>query len=246
MAPKSAEIFSVMKGAITQKGPELVKKIKGVIAWDIKDSGNGAGKWIIDLKKGNGAVHEGSGPKPDVTLTLKDDDMIAMAEGKLNANNAFFQGKLKIKGNMGLAMKLSSVMDAVKAYAANPPAAAAGSSCKSAEIFKLIDSQLGAQGATLVKKMKGIIKYVITDSGNGTGEWTLDLKNGSGKLYAKGDSGAPKPDMTLTISDDNMFALFKGKLNPQQAFMSGKLKIKGNMGLAMKMGNLTKQLQSKM
>lgn len=44
--------------------------------------------------------------KADVTLTLKDEDLVDLMLGKLNAQKAFFQGKLKIQGNMGLAMKL--------------------------------------------------------------------------------------------------------------------------------------------
>ena len=37
-----------------------------------------------------------------------------MASGKLNGQQAFMTGKLKIKGNMGLAMKLGKVMDAAR------------------------------------------------------------------------------------------------------------------------------------
>ena len=51
----------------------------------------------------------------------------------------------------------------------------------------------------------------------------------------KGDGAISKPDLQITISSANMKKLIEGKLKPQQAFMKGLLKIKGNMGLAMKL-----------
>jgi SCP-2 sterol transfer family len=63
--------------------------------------------------------------------------------------------------------------------------------------------------------------------------WTLDLRSSPGSV-SKG-SPADKPDLTLTISDDNFVKLVMGKLNPQQAFLLRKLKISGSMGLAMKL-----------
>lgn len=63
------------------------------------------------------------------------------------------------------------------------------------------------------------------------------MKNGSGSI----NTGTPaKADVTLTIGDDDYVALMTGKLNPQAAFMQGKLKIAGNMGLATKLGEFTK------
>ena len=70
---------------------------------------------------------------------------------------------------------------------------------------------------------------------------------------AKGTEGvksavppATKADCTITISDDNMVAMATGKLNGMQAFMSGKMKIKGNMGLAQKFGAIVDGAKSKM
>lgn len=46
------------------------------------------------------------------------------------------------------------------------------------------------------------------------------------------------PDTTLTISPENLAKLAEGKLAPTLAFMTGKLKVSGNMGIAMKLANM--------
>ncbi|OYQ33578.1 sterol carrier protein [Niveispirillum lacus] len=46
------------------------------------------------------------------------------------------------------------------------------------------------------------------------------------------------PDTTLTISGDNLMKLADGKLAPTLAFMTGKLKVSGNMGIALKLANM--------
>jgi putative sterol carrier protein len=46
----------------------------------------------------------------DCTLTISPENLVAIQQGKLDATMAFMTGKLKVKGNTAIAMKLSSVM----------------------------------------------------------------------------------------------------------------------------------------
>ena len=47
----------------------------------------------------------------DATITITLEDAVAMMEGDLNPTMAFMQGKLSVDGNMGMAMKLSNLLD---------------------------------------------------------------------------------------------------------------------------------------
>lgn len=49
---------------------------------------------------------------------------------------------------------------------------------------------------------------------------------------------AENPTITMTIEDDNLVKLFKGELNPMTAFMTGKLKLKGDMMFAQKLAGM--------
>eukprot|EP00753_Platysulcus_tardus_P008337 PLAT15901.1.p1 GENE.PLAT15901.1~~PLAT15901.1.p1 ORF type:complete len:140 (+),score=61.87 PLAT15901.1:61-420(+) len=109
-----------------------------------------------------------------------------------------------------------------------------------AAVFQQLGEGL-ASHPEVVKKVKGVFRWVITGSG-GKSYWTIDLKNGAGSV-SEGKDG--KADVTITVSEDNFLGLMAGRLNPQKLFMSGKLKMKGKMALAMKLGELTK-MQSKL
>ncbi|KAM3865819.1 sterol carrier protein 2 [Diretmus argenteus] len=103
-------IFQEMEKKLQEEGEQLVKKIGGVFAFKVKHMPDGKeGLWMVDVKNGKGSVTNDPDKKPDCTIAMNDEDLVALMTGKLNPQTAFFQGKLKITGNMGMAMKLQSL-----------------------------------------------------------------------------------------------------------------------------------------
>jgi putative sterol carrier protein len=69
----------------------------------------------------------------------------------------------------------------------------------------------------------------------GAGSWTVDVQDGKVSVTQDGDA---EPDATIATSQENFQKLLQGELNPTTAYMTGKLKIKGDMGAAMKLQKL--------
>ena len=63
------------------------------------------------IKNGACTVTAGSATSPDVTLTIDDDDLVALMKGELNGMTAFMTGKLQVEGDLMLAQRMSSFFD---------------------------------------------------------------------------------------------------------------------------------------
>uniref|UniRef100_A0A4W3JXD2 acetyl-CoA C-acyltransferase n=1 Tax=Callorhinchus milii TaxID=7868 RepID=A0A4W3JXD2_CALMI len=107
---KVQSVFREIEKKLQQEGESLVSKIGGVFAFKVKEGPDGKeGLWVVDVKNGSGSVDFNCEKKADCTITMSDTDLLALMTGKINPQTAFFQGKLKIAGNMGLAMKLQKL-----------------------------------------------------------------------------------------------------------------------------------------
>ena len=58
------------------------------------------------------------------------------------------------------------------------------------------------------------------------------VRDGSLEVH---DGQADDPDLVVDISDENLVKLFRGDLNPMSAFMTGKIKVSGDMTLAQRL-----------
>ena len=86
---------------------DAAKGMSSVIQFNL--SGDGGGTYHVTIKDGACAVAEGAHASPNMTMTMAAQDYVDMISGKLNGQMAFMSGKLKIAGDMGLAMKMQSL-----------------------------------------------------------------------------------------------------------------------------------------
>ena len=70
---------------------------------------DGAGMWTVAVDDGNVKVSEGAGNDADATISASEETFQKIADGEQNATSAYMTGKLKIKGDMGAAMKLQKL-----------------------------------------------------------------------------------------------------------------------------------------
>jgi putative sterol carrier protein len=69
---------------------------------------DGAGQWKVDVDDGKVTVSEGAGDA-DVTISTSQETFEKIVAGEVNPTSAYMTGKLKIKGDMGAAMKLQKL-----------------------------------------------------------------------------------------------------------------------------------------
>lgn len=66
------------------------------------------------IKGGKCAVNAGAAASSDLTITMEDEDLVALMKGELNGMTAFMTGKLQLEGDLMLAQRLTAFFDASK------------------------------------------------------------------------------------------------------------------------------------
>jgi putative sterol carrier protein len=102
--PTVQETFDAMPGRFRS---DKASGTNATIQYEI--SGDGGGTWNAIIKDGSCAVSQGAAASPNLTLQIAAQDWLDMLSGKQSGQMLFMSGKLKVKGDMGLAMKLGSM-----------------------------------------------------------------------------------------------------------------------------------------
>lgn len=157
----SSAIIDQLTGVLGALSPEErkkeVNKTKAVYAFEVASASGKKRYFVVDLKQ-QGKVTDGASaaeaakgqPKPDINITIDDATFVKISEGKTTAAGEFMSGKVKIKGNMMLGMKLEPMLKRFKKLAEKLPAAPAPSASTS-------ESKLESGAATTASLSKDIV-----------------------------------------------------------------------------------------
>ncbi|KAG9287655.1 hypothetical protein G9A89_024005 [Geosiphon pyriformis] len=111
-----------------------------------------------------------------------------------------------------------------------------GASAVFEQVKARLEASSLAERKNQVKKVKGSFQLDITNAEGKKQSWYIDLKSGEGAVGL--GSSPKKADAIISISDSDFLGLATGKLQAQKLFLKGQLKVKGNVMLATKLGEV--------
>ncbi|MEM7136437.1 MAG: SCP2 sterol-binding domain-containing protein [Myxococcota bacterium] len=123
-----ADFFDAFEQAAEER-PETATQPNAVFKFVL--SGDEGGTWTLDLRKGtaSGFVSPGHGPPEDASIYVDSDDWVALTTGQMNPMRAFMSGRIRVDGDLKLAVNLPNVVGMVDGYgigSRNPLSVAAG------------------------------------------------------------------------------------------------------------------------
>ena len=99
-----ATVQDFFEGLPSRVTPDRIEGMNNTYVFDIE----GAGVWTVTILDGSVTVADGAGDA-DCTFSTSEENFEKIVAGEQNPTTAYMTGKLKIKGDMGAAMKLQKL-----------------------------------------------------------------------------------------------------------------------------------------
>jgi putative sterol carrier protein len=93
---------------LAKPDPDKLAGVNGTILFDV--TGDAPAQYTLVLADGKAELQEGAVEAPDMTLSVRSEDLIAIGKDELKPMHALMRGKIKISGNMALALHLKSMI----------------------------------------------------------------------------------------------------------------------------------------
>ncbi|MGH7812440.1 MAG: SCP2 sterol-binding domain-containing protein [Candidatus Binataceae bacterium] len=206
------QIFEAMPARLNR---DAAKNLNAVYQFDLP--GEGGGKWNVMIAAGECTVREGQAESPNVTFAMGAQDYVALLSSDLISQAASLGGKMRIGGDMSLAIRMLTAFGLVPENTTL--------TCKL--VFDLMPARFNQAAA---EGVNAVFQFDL--GGDGGGKWNVTIANGECIVR---EGPAESPGATISMLAQDYLDMVEGRLNSQAAFMNGKLRLAGDMGLAMRM-----------
>jgi putative sterol carrier protein len=89
--------------------PERSVGIDAIVQFDLQ--GDQGGEWVVSIQDQTCQVEQGKTEDANLTFSAQAQDALDVLSGKTDPMGAFMRGKLRLAGDMGLAMRLAKLFD---------------------------------------------------------------------------------------------------------------------------------------
>ena len=101
--------FSALAGKLD---PEAAEGLDAVYQFDL--NGADGGQYQLQIRDGACHISEGTHPDPHVTLAMSGEDCLRVLNGQISGTMVAMSGRLRISGDMGLALQLASLFPSLR------------------------------------------------------------------------------------------------------------------------------------
>jgi len=246
--PEFSDLGQVFERISSVKSADMVKKVNASFIFDVEDQ-----KYHIDFSADSGDGQAGAGDipgrpadfKPDVKITISKENCLKLFNRELQPATAFMTGKLKLSGDLAKALSLEAVMKAsrearIAKEAADGKRSYHTSTRRETLVYTSVedvrDRIQNVASPKVVQDVQAIYLFDVDDKG----KFYVDFKNASGCV---GEGEPPidkKPDVTIRLNSDIFVKIFNREIAPATAFMTGKVKISGDLTKALTLEKVMK------